>query len=237
MNAAIVFARGSENGKRNINMYLVDEYPLVYHCICAAINAKGIDRVFVSTDNKEIMQIADGLSCELVERPSKSRNKFQSIGEVIVFTVKKILKKHSECNNFVFLPGNSVMVTPYLIERSLEILEGDKSIQSAITVWKSRHDHPLYALVSNNNKLKPLFENYTGGDVYFYDGNICIIRKGVIDNQCFNEQRWWMGLPNCRLLVRPWSTGRDVHDSYDLGLARWWLENSPIDVISEVVCK
>ena len=231
---AVVLSKGPDKGGRNINMYLVDEHPLVYYCINAALNAKGVDQVFVSTDNEDIMDIADGLSCELVKRPSEVAVKSQSMGKVIVSTVREILERYSESENFVFLPGNTVMLSPYLIEKSLEVLDGDENAQSVITVWKSRHDHPSVALISKDNKAVPFTEEDLGDDVYFFDGTICAIRREVINDRCFKDQRWWMRLPNCRLLVRPWSTGRDVHDSYDLGLARWWLQNSPIDVVTEV---
>ena len=234
MNIAIVFARGPEKSERNINMYLVDGHPLVYYCINAALNAKGVDKVFVSTNNKEIIEMAEGLSCELIKRPPEFSLESKGMGEAIVYSVKDILGKYSGSKNFLFLPGNTVMISPYLIEKSLEVLDGEKNIQSVITVWKSRHDHPRFALVSKENKVKPFLEEEPDGNVYFHDGTICAIRREVVEDHCFKDERWWMRLPNCHLIVRPWSTGRDVHDSYDLGLARWWMQNSPIDVVREV---
>lgn len=235
MNTAIVFAKGPEKGKRNINMYLVDDHPLVYYSINAALNAKSIDRIFVSTNNKDIAEIAETHSCSVINRPEKLSAETINMGKVIVYAIKAIIKRYEGCKNFVILSGNTVMISPYLIERSLEVLEKRKDSQSVITVWKSRHDHPCCALCLEDNKfVKPFLERDAKEEIYFHDGSVCVIRKEIIDNACFQDERWWMKLPNCLPLVRPWPTGRDVHDSYALGLARWWLQDAIIDTAKEV---
>lgn len=235
MNIAIVFAKGPEKGKRNINMYLVKGHPLIYYSINAALNAKSIERVFVSTNNKDIMKVAEIHSCVVINRPEKLSGETISMGKIITYTVKTIIRKYNACKNFVILSGNTAMISPYLIERSLEVLEKRKDSQSVITAWKSRHDHPRYALCSKDNKfVKPFLEKNTKEEIYFHDGGVCAIRKEIIDNVCFQDERWWMKLPNCVPLVRPWPTGRDVHNSYALGLARWWLQDAIIDTAKEV---
>jgi CMP-2-keto-3-deoxyoctulosonic acid synthetase len=214
-------------------MYLVEGHPLVYYSINAALNAKNIDKVFVSTDNKEISGIADGCSCEVISRPEETEKK--GFAGVVVYTIKKISEKYGDCRNFIILSGNTAMISSYLIEKSLEVLDKRKDAKSVMTVWKSRHDHPRYALALNDNKfLKHFLEKEPQEEIYFFDGTVCAIRKEIINDDCFKDESWWANLPDCLPLVRPWPTGRDVHDSYDLGLARWWLQNSPIDIVEEV---
>ena len=225
MNVAIVFAKGPEKSSRNINMYLVGGYPVVYYPINAALSSKAIEKVFVSTNNREIAEIAKGVSCLVIKRPDD----LGGMGKAIVYIVKKVIEKYSSCKNIVVLSGNNVMVSSYLIEKSLKVLEEKKEVQSVITVWKSKHDHPRSALILKDGFIKPFLEKDSGEAVYFYDGSVCAIRREIIGNKCFQDERWWAKLPNCLPLVRSWPTGRDVHNSYDLALARWWIENSPID--------
>ena len=71
MNIAIVFAKGPEKGERNINLYLIEEHPVIYYSINAALSAKKINKVFVGTDDKNIAEIAEGLSCEVIKRPKE----------------------------------------------------------------------------------------------------------------------------------------------------------------------
>jgi len=230
MNVGIVFAKGPEKGERNINLYLIEEHPVIYYSINAALSAKKLDKVWVATDDKNIAEIAEGLSCEVIKRPEE----IETMGEEIVYSAREVIKRNSSCKNMVILSGNNSMVSPYLIEKSVEILERRKEVKSVITVWKARHDSPGCALMIRNGFLGPFLEKDTEEEVYFYDGSVIAISSEVIENKCFKDERWWSKLPNCVPLVRPWPTGRDIHDSYGLSLARWWLKNAPVDTAGEV---
>lgn len=229
MNVGIVFAKGPEKGERNINLYLIEEHPVIYYSINAALSAKKINKVFVGTDDKNIAEIAEGLSCEVIKRPKD----FKTMGEEIVYSARNILKKNPSCKNIVILSGNNSMVSPYLIEKSISLLERRKEAKSVITVWKARHDSPGCALIIRNGFLGPFLEKDTEEDIYFYDGSVIAIRCEAIEDNCFKDERWWTKLPSCVPLIRSWPTGRDIHDSYGLSLARWWIKNSPVDIAQE----
>lgn len=230
MNVAIVFAKGPEKGEGNINLYLVENHPVIYYSISAALSSKSINKVFVATEDKKIAEIAEGLSCSVIKRPKS----LKTMGEAIVYSTKEIIKKNSSCENIVILSGNNSMVSPYLIEKSIKILERRKEVKSVISVWKARHDAPGCAFIMENKFLKPFLEEDIENDIYFHDGSVCAIRSDIIDNKCFKNEKWWTNLPDCAPLVRPWPTGRDIHDSYSLSLARWWVKNSLVDVAQEI---
>lgn len=233
MNAAIIFARGAEKGKRNINLYLIDGKPLIYYSIKAGLDCSKIQTVFVSTDDEEIAKIAKGLSqrCEIIKRGTSHYE--VGMGNAIIDAIKQI-SEHTEFENFVILSGNTAMISSHLVEKALLVLETKKTSKSVLSVWKSRHDHPDFALIKKNGNVSPFFENPFPQDVYFYDGSVCAIRKEVVTHPCFKYRNWWARLPDCVFLVRPWPTGRDVHDSYGLSLARWWIETALIDISEEV---
>ncbi|MGB9643335.1 MAG: cytidylyltransferase domain-containing protein, partial [Candidatus Ratteibacteria bacterium] len=101
MNAAIIFARGAEKGKRNINLYLVDGKPLIYYSISAALGCKDVQSVFVSTDDEQTINIATGLSCGIIFRKITSDE--NGMGRAIVEAIKHIDQKDLE--NIVILSG------------------------------------------------------------------------------------------------------------------------------------
>lgn len=230
MNIAIVLAKGADKGEANINLFLVENHPLIYYSINAALNSEKIDKVVVTTDDKKIEEIAEGFACPVVKRPKR----LKSMGEAIVHSAREIVKENPSCKNIIILSGNNTMVSSYLIEKSIDVLERRKEIKSVTTVWKAKHDHPNRALILKDKFLKPFLEISEKRDIYFQDGSVYAVRVEVIEDKCFKEKRWWAALPNCVALVRPWPTGRDIHDSYGLNLGRWWLKNALVDTAQEV---
>ena len=230
MNISIIFAKGPDSGGRNINLYLIENHPVIYYPITAALGSKTVDKVLVATDDKNIQDIAEGFSCSVIKRPKS----LKTMGETIVYSAREIVRKTPSCKNIVILSGNNTMVSPYLIEKSIDILEKRKEVKSVITVWKARHDSPECALIIKNRFLEAFSGKDMKEDFYFHDGSVCAIRSEIIEHKCFKDRRWWAKLPSCVPLIRPWPTGRDIHDSYGLSLARWWVKNSPVDTAEEV---
>lgn len=230
MNISIVFAKGPDKRERNINLYLIENHPVIYYPISVALSSKNINKVFVATEDKNIEEIAEGLSCSVIKRPKS----LKTMGEAILYSMKAIIKKIPSCKNIVILSGNNTMVSSYLIEKSIDILERRREVKSVITVWKARHDSPRCALTMKNTFLEPFLEKDVKENIYFHDGSVCAIRSEIVQDKCFKQERWWAELPNCVPLIRPWPTGRDIHDSYSLSLARWWVKNSPVDTAQEV---
>ncbi len=229
MNISIVFAKGPDKQERNINLYLIENHPVIYYPISAALSSKNVNKVFVATDDKNIEEIAEGLSCSVIKRPKS----LKTMGDAIVYSVKGVIKKMPSCRNVVILSGNNTMVSSHLIEKSVDILEKREKVKSVITVWRARHDSPGCALVMKNTFLEPFLKKDIKQNAYFHDGSVCAIRSGIIEDECFKQERWWTGLPNCVPLIRPWPTGRDIHDTYGLSLARWWVKTSPVDTAQE----
>lgn len=58
MSLAIIPARGGSKGIKNKNLVLLNNKPLIYYTIKAALNAKSISKVVVSSDSDEILNYA-----------------------------------------------------------------------------------------------------------------------------------------------------------------------------------
>lgn len=66
---AYILARAGSKGLPRKNVLALAGKPLIAWSIEAALNAKGVDRVFVSTDGSEIAEVADKTGAEVVWRP------------------------------------------------------------------------------------------------------------------------------------------------------------------------
>ncbi len=66
---AVIPARGGSKGIPRKNVQTVGGVPLIARTVAAATNASSIDRVFVSTDDEEIADVARAAGAEIVLRP------------------------------------------------------------------------------------------------------------------------------------------------------------------------
>src|SRR3989344_6294036 len=66
---AVIPARGGSKGLPRKNIKKLLGKPLIAYTIEAAKKAKSLDRIFVSTEDKEIAKIAKKYGAEVIERP------------------------------------------------------------------------------------------------------------------------------------------------------------------------
>ena len=68
-NVAVIFARGGSKGLPNKNIKKLNNYPLISHSIDFAKSCNFINDVFVSTEDKKIMEISSALGAKIIKRP------------------------------------------------------------------------------------------------------------------------------------------------------------------------
>ncbi|RKJ30419.1 acylneuraminate cytidylyltransferase family protein, partial [Butyricicoccus sp. 1XD8-22] len=100
---AIIPARGGSKGIPKKNIIEVDGKPLIQYTIEAAQQSKYIDKVFVSTDEMEIAQVAIncGISVPFL-RPIELASDESKTIETVIHTINE-LKKQNEYFNYVVL--------------------------------------------------------------------------------------------------------------------------------------
>jgi CMP-N-acetylneuraminic acid synthetase len=208
--------------------------PLVSYPVEAALEARRVDRVFVSTDGQSIATICRRLGCIVIERPEELAGAHVNHGDVIRHAVDWVGEEYPELENVVLLLGNTVMVDSVLIDRCLELLETKSDLDSVMTVWEAADDHPLRALEISDGVLRPYgdpernvsTERQSYPKAYYYDQGVWAFRKQCVDSREGPNPWWWMG-KRCYPIVRSWVTGRDVHTHLDIAVAEWWLDGLP----------
>lgn len=232
MNAAIITARKGSKSIRDKNVYEVAGRPLVAFPIQAALDARGIDRIYVSTDGEAIAEAARSLGCEIIWRPEELGGDHVNHGDVIKHAVEHVDAREEGLRNVVLLLGNTVMVDSELIDQALEMLDERPDLDSVMTVWEAADDHPLRALEIHEGVLRPYggvdrqvsTERQSYTTAYYYDQGVWAFRKDCVQGRDGPNPWWWMGKRSAPI-VRNWVTGRDVHTHLDVSLAEWWLQS------------
>ena len=68
---SVILARGGSKGLKNKNLREVNFKPLIYWSIKKSLESKLINKTYVSSDSKEILNYSEKIGASLIERPFK----------------------------------------------------------------------------------------------------------------------------------------------------------------------
>lgn len=232
MNVAIITARAGSKSIRNKNILPIQGSPLIGYPIRAAREAQHVSATYISTDSPEIVEIGQGLGCQIIWRPEELCGDHVNHGDVIKHATEYVDAQEVDLKNVVLLLGNTVMVDGPLIDQALELLEARDDLDSVMSVWEAADDHPLRALEIVDGLLVPYgdphrqasTERQSYPKAYYYDQGIWVFRKECVQRRDGPNPWWWMGKRSLPI-VRQWVTGRDIHTELDVRLAEWWLSS------------
>ena len=158
---AIIPARGGSKGIRRKNLQKLSGKPLIAHTIIAAKKTKSINKIIVSTDDKEIGKISKNNGAEVpFLRPKQISKDTSSIIEVIKHVLKFLQENQSYVPDIIILlQPTSPLRTSQLITKTINTLKKSKAT-SVITVSKITK-HPYAAYWLKNDFLKPFEKNFT----------------------------------------------------------------------------
>lgn len=127
MNLAVIPARGGSKripGK-NIRPFL--GRPIIAYSIEAALGSGCFDRVVVSTDSREIAEIASGLGAEVpFIRPTELSDDYASTLVVVAHAIEKMLPEYDDTDLVCCIYATAPFIRPEDLTRCRDrILEGD----------------------------------------------------------------------------------------------------------------
>ena len=143
---AIIPARGGSKGLKEKNIYPVAGKPLLAWTVLQALASTSIERVFVTTDDEAIANVASEYGAEVIVRPSELSGDKASSESAILHAVGVIeLEYNMPLSTIVFLQATSPLRKPGDIDRATELFfqEGADSLISVtraddLTLWESR---------------------------------------------------------------------------------------------------
>ena len=244
MIVALMIGRAGSTGFPGKNTCTVLGRPLAAYPIIAAQGSKYIDRIYLSTDCPKLMALGEEYGVEFIERPSElATNK--ALGEDAFvhgyFEIKRRLVLNGEgIDLVVLLFANAATVSTELIDKGIEALQKDSSLDSAVTTSVYNMWSPLRARrVDVDGHLKPFvpFETFgdpetlncdrdSQGDVHFADMGLSIVRPHCLEHieQGLLPQKW-MGQKI--FPIRSWG-GCDVDYEWQLPSVEFWLRKHGI---------
>lgn len=216
---AIIPARGGSKGILNKNLVEVNSKPLISFTIEESLKSRYLKRILVSTDDKNITNVALSSGIEVpFKRPKNISLDSTPMIEVLKHAVKWINAKNIPYTALVLLQPTSPLRKASHIDEAIEVFLSKRNVSSVVSVVKIPHQFsPISALKLNAGILQSyetnkLTYNLRQNKPTFYARNgpaILIVSKKTIEN---NELYGKKSLP----YIMPKSNSLDIDDYEDL---------------------
>jgi GTP:adenosylcobinamide-phosphate guanylyltransferase len=236
MIAALLLGRKGSVGFPGKNTYPVLGKPLSWYPMNAAKKATLVDKVYLSTDDEKLMELARGNNVEVIERPAYLCTK-EALGEdAYVHGYEEICKRNGEKPELmVLLFCNAATLLPETIDEGIKVLRKKSEYDSAVTVSRYNMWSPLRARrIGDDGLLHPFvpfeaFESATlncdrdsQGDAWFADVAISVVRPYNLEHldEGILPQKW-MGQ---KIYPLKQEGGLDVDYEWQMPGVEWWLK-------------
>jgi hypothetical protein len=239
MIAALLLGREGSVGFPGKNVFPVLGRPLMEYPLLAALNAKGIDRVFVSTDSEKIKEIARKNGATVIDRPAHLCTK-EALGEDAFVHGYEHIKSATgeEIELLVLLFCNGPCVLAKTLDEGIRVLRENPEYDSAVTVSRYNMFAPVRARrIGSDGLLHPFipFESYpegmrincdrdAQGDAWFADVCGMVVRPRcleALDSGLLPQK--WMGRKIYPL--KQWG-GLDVDYDWQMPQIEFWLRKN-----------
>lgn len=185
---ALIPARGGSKGLPGKNIKLLNGKPLISYSIRSALNAKSVDRVIVSTEDKEIADIASEYGAEIpFLRPKELAQDNSKAIDAYIYTIEKLNDDlDDKISSFiVILPTNPLVISED-IDNAIQLFK-KMNADSVISYTEASHP-PIWAIkisedlkVSNYFDLKDqLLNRQDIPQAYMPSGSIFIFRLSLL---------------------------------------------------------
>lgn len=237
---AILMGRKGSKAFPRKNLYLVSGRPLAYYPMRVAKDCPEIDKTYLSTDDPELMELAEENDIEIIKRPPELCTD-EALGEHVylhAYNVVKNANKESSIESVVLLMCNAPNVTKDTISKGIKILRKNPDYDSCVTVSRYNMWGPLRARrIDEKGLLKPFIsleafgdpktmncDRDSQGDVWFADMGVSIVRPRCLEHleDGLLPQRW-MGKNIYPL--KQWG-GLDLDYEWQIPQVEYWLKKN-----------
>jgi len=237
MIVALLLGRKGSSGFPGKNLCHVMGKPLAYYPMKAALSSSKVDKVYLSTDDEKLMELAVQNDVEVIVRPPDLCTN-EALGEDAYvhgyYEIKK-RNKMSEIKLIVLLFCNAPTITSGLINNGIDILIEHPEYDSAVSASCYNMWSPLRARkIGEEGLLVPFvpFETFgdpktlncdrdSQGDTWFADMGVSIVRPRCLEKieDGLLPQKW-MGQKIYPL--KQWG-GLDVDYEWQIPQVEYWL--------------
>ena len=217
----VIPARGGSDRVPYLNIRRLGDSPLLAHTIRAAKEARGIDRIIVSTDDETVAEIARAHGAEVpFLRPRELSGDLSSLMPVVRHAVAESEKGHARPDVVVILQATA----PFRLARSIEEAITKIATGSFTAVVSVTSDLSL-RWKAEGGRLRPLFDRAGRRDeqepVYLENGAIVAIKRDILETEArFGDSVGFVVLDK--------REGFTVHDLEDFWMAERLLREPRI---------
>jgi hypothetical protein len=241
MIVAIMKGRKGSKGFPGKHFHKITGKPLTYYPMKAARGCPEIDKVYITTDDENLMDLARKMGGEVIVRPPELCTD-QALGEDVYIHAYNYLKdKFRDIELIVLLMCNAPSITSSTLSEGIKVLRENPSYDSAVTVSRYNMWSPLRARkVDKEGLLKPFvpFETFgdpktlscdrdSQGDVWFADMGVSIVRPRCLEDikEGLLPQRW-MGR---KIYPLKQGEGLDVDYEWQIPQVKYWLRKNLVE--------
>jgi len=143
---AIIPARGGSKRLPKKNLLSLSGKPLISYTIDAAKKVNSIDKIIVTSDNIEILEISKKAKIEVIQRPVELANDSSTTFDVVRHTIENLKKTY---DYIILLQPTSPLRDETHINEAIKLLETKKA-DAIISVCKIDHS-PLWSNTLDKN--------------------------------------------------------------------------------------
>lgn len=185
---AIISARGGSKGLPGKNIKSLNGFPLIYYTIHSARNTKEIDKVIVSTENKEIASISEKYGAEVpFLRPVELAQDSSTSIDVLLHAVNYFENLGKFYDLTVLLePTSPLRKKDDLSNAIISFSDAIEKYDGIVSLGKIHLENPAITKVISNGYVKPFVDfkeikrRQDYPDIYFPYGVIYAVKTEIL---------------------------------------------------------
>jgi CMP-N-acetylneuraminic acid synthetase len=179
----VIPARGGSKGLPGKNVKPIAGRPMIQWIIEAALAAKTLDRVFVSTDGDDIAAAAREAGAEVIRRPDEISGDTAAIEDSLRHVVRTLEAQGERIEIMVLMQANVPIRKPGFIDEVVRALQ-DSDFTSVVSACEVKQ-RPEWMKKEQDGVLVPFMEcacyrRQELPDLYVIDGAVEAIRRDVL---------------------------------------------------------
>lgn len=217
----VIIARAGSKGLPNKNALPIAGKPMLAWTLEHALASQRIDRLIVTTDGKELADIARKYDVEVVERPQELASDSATVDAAVRHAVNQIVGLHEAV---CVLYGNVPVRPTDLSDRAIEMLcnTGAHSVQSVYPVGKN-HPYWMKTVDPATGRLGMYVDNtvYRRQElppVYMLDGGVIAVTRASLFRVIEGQPHAFLGEDRRAIITGPGEV-IDIDNEADLKLA------------------
>lgn len=153
----VVPARGGSRGIPRKNLKMLAGKPLIAYILEAALQAKTLDRVIVSTEDEEVAAVAREYGVEVpFLRPKDLARDEVSLIPVVKHAMEYLDNQGWRANIVVSLQPSSPLTEPADIDNAVNKMI-ETGCDSVVSVYQIERQHPYWAMKLDEDRLIPVY--------------------------------------------------------------------------------